>query len=401
MARIDVPFVVEKQHITQPTREALVSGGQNYFYATFTICDKWDDVYNIKAVFVRDDVEKLIDITEGDNGLECQIPWEVMADKGSFQVGIFGGDRLLTDYAYVIVKQGCVVDGETPLPPTPDWFDKIEKQLEDIGDGGNIVVDQYLDTESENAVANKVVTERLNILSEDCQGANIQIGIISTEVIGIQQQINQHAHFKGYVSTNAEIQSIEATPNDFAYSAESGTVWVYSNGVWVDTEERVPDQMTPASDTTPLVNGEASVGTENAYARGDHRHPSDPSKASALELNKVKSDVGTLKIHRSNYADVEDLNLTIENNTINSYGIISNSVKVVMGENILVGFSSALYFSTPSELPSDYSDFPDDLYFKGDSTTDGKFVPEADMRYTLVFDYCGVHLDCYVSGVSV
>ena len=248
MARIDVPFVVEKQHITQPTREALVSGGRNYFYATFTICDKWDDIYDLKAVFVRENVEKLIDITEGDNGLECQIPWEVMVDKGSFQVGIFGGDRLLTDYAFVIVKQGCVVDGETPLPPTPDWFDKIEEQLKN---GGDITVDQYLDAESENAIANKVVTNWVRTIDTEVANTMNDVLAVRTDVIGIQEQINQHAHFKGYVSTNDEIYHIEATPNDFAYSAETGTVFVYVNEIvgWVDTEEPVPDQMTPASDT--------------------------------------------------------------------------------------------------------------------------------------------------------
>lgn len=34
-----------------------------------------------------------------------------------------------------------------------------------------------------------------------------------------------------------------------------------------------------ASTSTPLMDGTASVGTELAFARGDHRHPSDTSKA--------------------------------------------------------------------------------------------------------------------------
>lgn len=34
-----------------------------------------------------------------------------------------------------------------------------------------------------------------------------------------------------------------------------------------------------ASTTTPLMDGTAAVGTESAYARGDHRHPTDTSRA--------------------------------------------------------------------------------------------------------------------------
>ena len=44
MPRINVPFVVDKQHITQPTGEKLVSGGQNYFYATFVTNEIWENI---------------------------------------------------------------------------------------------------------------------------------------------------------------------------------------------------------------------------------------------------------------------------------------------------------------------------------------------------------------------
>lgn len=350
MARIDIPFVVEKQHITQPTREALVSGGKNYFYATFTVNDNWESIKNVKAVFSRDGLDKLIPLTETETGYECMIPWEVMTDKGSFQVGIFGGDRLLTDYAYVIVKQGCVVDGESPLPPTPDWFSEIEKRMDDIEDSGGSggggqggdgksayeiavehgfegseeewleslqgadgytprkgidyfteedivdldipIVDGYMSETSDNAIANKIVAEKVKFLSDAVETANVGVMGLETELDGIRLLINVQAHFKGYFPTNASVKATVATPNDFAYSAESGTKWVYDvdNG-WIDTKTPVPDQLTPASNTTPLMNGVASVGQEESYARGDHRHPTDTTRASATELNALKSDI--------------------------------------------------------------------------------------------------------------
>lgn len=293
MPRIDVPFTIEKQHITQPTRDALVSGGQNYFYATFTVCEKWSDINGVKAVFVRDDISKLIDLTETETGYECEIPWEVMCEKGSFQVGIFGGDRLLTDYAYVIVKQGCVIDGESPLPPTPDWFIKIENELKNI----TVETDNVLDENSYNAISNKAVTTAFNDMGSEVDEVVEQTEILKADVEGIQKQINEHAHFKGYKATNAEILEIEATPNDFAYSAESGTKWIYSeeNG-WQDSGVVVPDQLTPASELTPLIDGEASVGESESYARGDHRHPTDTTRASVEELNALKSDIATAAI---------------------------------------------------------------------------------------------------------
>lgn len=44
------------------------------------------------------------------------------------------------------------------------------------------------------------------------------------------------------------------------------------------TQADIPPGST-ASTTTPKMDGTAAVGTENAFARGDHRHPSDTNKA--------------------------------------------------------------------------------------------------------------------------
>ena len=132
MARIDVPFVVEKQRITQPTQTELMSGGHNYFYATFRLCDTWEDISSIKAVFCREGNAVLMPLEEGNECLECLIPWEVMTEKGAFEVGIFGDDRLLTNLAYVKVGQGCITEGDEPKPPTPDWFKMVEELLSKI-----------------------------------------------------------------------------------------------------------------------------------------------------------------------------------------------------------------------------------------------------------------------------
>lgn len=296
MPRIDVPFVVENQHITQPTGDKLVSGGQNYFYATFEIKGVWEKISNIKAVFVRDAISILVDLIETDGGYECQIPWEVMDYKGAFQVGVFGGNRMLTDYTYVIVKQGCVVDGEVPSPPTPDWFGKVDTEIKELESNKAAKDDTYTKEEAESLVAKKINNELTNYynITEVENYVDEQTEIIKADIEGIQEDIKNEAHFRGYVSTNAKIQELRATPNDFVYSAESGTVWVYDevNG-WVDSGTPVPDKATPLSNATPLINGEASSGTSEEGARSDHRHPTDTTRLSVAEFNEFKIELET------------------------------------------------------------------------------------------------------------
>lgn len=116
----------------------------------------------------------------------------------------------------------------------------------------------------------------------DSTGSDIaeQFSELNSDIQGLREDFLNESHFRGYLSTNAEIQSLHGTPNDYAYSAQSGTVWIYQkNTGWTNSNKTVPDQTVPPSGTTPLMDGIASIGTLQTYARSDHRHPSDTSKA--------------------------------------------------------------------------------------------------------------------------
>ncbi|KAA6380034.1 MAG: hypothetical protein EZS28_024438, partial [Streblomastix strix] len=119
-------------------------------------------------------------------------------------------------------------------------------------------------------------------------------------VKNLKQELARQQHFRGYYLLNSDITSLpDSADGDFAFSAESGTVWIYGsttgpihtpsneeesesesedngaiNGIWYNSGDIVPDQVSPASDAVPLnsiVNGSAGISTE--YARGDHQHP--------------------------------------------------------------------------------------------------------------------------------
>lgn len=55
------------------------------------------------------------------------------------------------------------------------------------------------------------------------------------------------------------------------------------------TASQVPEGV-EASNTVPNMDGEASVGTEAKFARGDHRHPTDTTRASAQDLTAHTND---------------------------------------------------------------------------------------------------------------
>lgn len=155
-------------------------------------------------------------------------------------------------------------------------------------------------------------------IEEEIDGLDEQVSANTTAIEGIQQDIANKEHFRGYYATNAEIQALTASNGDFAYSAQSGTKWVYNNSTWTDSQEAVPDQTVEKSTTTPLMDGTAAIGDSNRYAAADHVHPTDTSRASQSDFAALSQQVGTNTSDIAGKAAQSDLN-ALSDNLANNY----------------------------------------------------------------------------------
>ncbi len=151
--------------------------------------------------------------------------------------------------------------------------------------------------------------------------------------VAIQGLVNQfdtyHHYFQGYYEHTADIQELEAERGDYAYNGETNTIWAFDT-VWSDTFDPIPSDMGGKTQTTPLMDGEASVGTENYYAAGDHRHPTDITRASAEDLtahinNKTNPhSVTKEQVGLSNVDNTSDINKPISTATQNALDLKQN-----------------------------------------------------------------------------
>lgn len=93
-------------------------------------------------------------------------------------------------------------------------------------------------------------------------------------------------------------------------------------------------QQIEASNTTPLMDGVASVGTELSYARGNHRHPSDTSRAPIVSPGF--SGVPTAPTAQDN-TNTTQLATTefVQNVTSNNYYIDGNTINM-RGESLVI-----------------------------------------------------------------
>lgn len=106
------------------------------------------------------------------------------------------------------------------------------------------------------------------------------------------------AKFLGPTGLTVLWSRIKAWVKNYAYITSSTSGGITTNTITIDSKSvTVPSKTSDlnndagfitgadipegaaASSATPLMDGTASAGTSNAFARGDHRHPSDTTKA--------------------------------------------------------------------------------------------------------------------------
>lgn len=252
---------------------------------------------------------------------------------------------LKNDYFY----KNCIFSADLPLniDGTEYGADTIAEALGDIfatgGGGGGAVsavngktgnveltaedVDAYTKDEVDDLIDG--LQTDIDGIEEEIDGLDEQVSANTTAIEGIQQDIANKEHFRGYFATNAEILALTASNGDFAYSAQSGTKWVYNNSTWTDSQEAVPDQTVEKSTTTPLMDGTAAIGDSNRYAAADHVHPTDTSRASQSDLNALTSNL-TNNYYTKSETDTAlggkqdtltaGANISIQNNVISASG---------------------------------------------------------------------------------
>ncbi len=161
------------------------------------------------------------------------------------------------------------IDSETERAEATEQ--NLQEQINHIEESGyDKTARDMIVAETERAeTAESVLSDRITANASDIVGLN-------SDVAGLREDINNESHFRGMFNTVEELRAAypTATPNDYAWIA-GGNIWTYGESGWTDTGKPVPSTAIPASTSTPLMDGVASVGTENSYARGDHRHPRD------------------------------------------------------------------------------------------------------------------------------
>lgn len=245
-------------------------------------------------------------------------------------------------------------------------------------------VDAELDAESDNAITNKAVVEGINAPKQVVEFNN-----------GMKLRADGYSLIIDYIN-----------PND----VEEETVLfnVMNGGAIIADEAYYAGMADFAWSADTDSNGNSIIDTYATKEEVEERYIGlesivEDNERTCLEgLDNHEDRITALEPVIIDEGDVDILDQEIDSNCRYYYGIVSESVQVYLSNGFTAaGCTASLYFTTPSVIPENYSQFPADAHFCGDSTDDGAFVPESNTRYTIVFDFDGYMINAYVRGVSM
>ena len=103
---------------------------------------------------------------------------------------------------------------------------------------------------------------------------------------GIQGETGAGLEILDRYATLADLQAAHPTgnPGDAYMVGDHLYIWSVSTGAWIDAGTLSSPS---PSVTVPLMDGEAAIGSLTTYAKGDHVHPSDTSRASKEEMDAL------------------------------------------------------------------------------------------------------------------
>lgn len=347
------------------------SGSKGYYTAVFNFDSAWEGL--IPHITISKNGKKRADEIIVDNTFKIAV-----AKSGTMRVGVYGldpeGNKCISSNEVLFeVKKGAY-DG-TPAIPSDIW------------DGYQITVLGYVKR------AEAAVKAVKNFTVSAVSGTEAEVEKTETDT-GIHYEFTLPRGEKGDTPvkgvdyfTEDDKDEMLSEPRGIIHLTNGVRIEAREDGIWlVDKSNTDQEQKLYDKECFEIFANFADTTNEASFAY------SAECDSNGFYLKGCNVE---------EYGDEESINHTIYDGGSVSYGIISNSLNAVIEEDYqYTGFTSALFFATPSEIPENYTQFPADIYFKGDSTDEGAFVPEANMRYTIVFDFDGYMLNAYVSGVT-
>lgn len=191
-----IRFLVKDRLLICVNRPALYSGGQNYDKAVFVFDDTWAGFVKTASFSRGTEVYHML-LDEDD---ACNLPNEIVADRGSFCVGVFGvsGDVVKTTQTFCFDVWDGAITAYTTIPdPTPDIYAQILASIQSTQRPFPIYVAVSNGTATINAKYSN--TQNISYRFGKCTANNLpdfsSFAFIDNTASSVSDAVNTPAHY--------------------------------------------------------------------------------------------------------------------------------------------------------------------------------------------------------------
>lgn len=134
----------------------------------------WDNTSKT-AVFVRGwatpstpSADMIVVMLDENN--ECIVPHEVLNKGIAFSVGVFGssdGYRIVSNWMYYKIKDGCFAEGSSPIDPSPTVYEQILEALKNKSNVGHNHDERYYTKEESDELLNDIESAYTDAIIEE------------------------------------------------------------------------------------------------------------------------------------------------------------------------------------------------------------------------------------------
>ncbi len=121
-------FIIDKQRLSNTSSSFVVADSRNYLTASFIFSSDWNDALPKVAIFNRIDKEDCCYSVYIEDG-KCEVPWEVLQDKGLVEVSVQGGDLITTNPVIVSIERSGANDGLKPTRASPSLYSYLIDEI--------------------------------------------------------------------------------------------------------------------------------------------------------------------------------------------------------------------------------------------------------------------------------
>lgn len=296
--------------------------------------------------FYDTDENRQTAVTWTGNSVTIMLAEQVLTVPGNVlcQLNFYNtSEEKLTTFLWVIKVQQSVVNDETI--ESTDYFNVLTHQIAEAL--AITAYPPYINNTTHNWMTYNVENERYEDSGISAQGER---GATGPQGVSIQSVTK-----KSGTGTAGTTDEYNVNLNN---GTVAGTFTVYNGS----------DGQGAPSATMPLMDGTASVGIEDGYARGDHRHPTDTSRVPTSRRVNGKQLTDDITLTSEDITDDSDAGGTTVKESLSSLkgslnskivrvtGTISSSTLYVTNANVTTDMVPiACEFGTPSNVLSNYT----------------------------------------------